>query len=164
MSDDSLYHAMLEQTPAEDRPIRLWFALLDAFTSIERVLRRRLQNEFDTSLPRFDVLTALVSFPDGLRMSELAAHLGVTKGNVTGVVRRLSADGWVEQRRHDADRRVQRVRITPAGEAAWQAMRARYREIVEELLRPVPEPEISALTEALIDLQRRLAAAERHQL
>ena len=159
MTNDSLYHAMLEQTPAEDRAIRLWFALLDAFTGIERVLRRRLQTEFDTSLPRFDVLTALISFPGGLSMSELAAHLGVTKGNVTGVVRRLSADGWVEQRRHAADRRVQRVLITPAGEAAWQAMRSRYREIVEELLGSVPEAEVEALTSALIGLQRRLAAA-----
>ena len=55
-------------------------------------------------LPRFDVLTALVTFPDGLTMSELAGKLGVSKGNVTGVVGGLRRQGLVDQTRRATDR------------------------------------------------------------
>ncbi|MDJ0928103.1 MAG: MarR family transcriptional regulator [Gammaproteobacteria bacterium] len=153
MHEPNLFQSMLEDTPEEDRAIRLWFALLFSFNSVERVLRRRLQRQFDTSLPRFDVLTALVTFPDGLTMSQLAAMLGVTKGNVTGVVRRLRDEQWVDQIQQSDDRRVQRVVITESGKVRWHDMRREYRAAVEDLLAELPAADAQALTGQLVALQ-----------
>ena len=58
-------------------------------------MRERLRSEFDTTLPRFDVMAALDRRRDGMTMSELSRLLLVSNGNVTGIVDRLVADGLV---------------------------------------------------------------------
>ena len=52
--------------------LRLWLRLLRASRTIEAELRERLSTEFDTTLPRFDVMAALYRAPDGMLMSELS--------------------------------------------------------------------------------------------
>ncbi len=51
--------------------LRLWLKLLKASKWVEAELRERLRIEFDTTLPRFDVMAALQRHGDGLTMSEL---------------------------------------------------------------------------------------------
>ena len=43
--------------------LRLWIRLLRASRTIEAELRERLKKEFDTTLPRFDVMAALYRVP-----------------------------------------------------------------------------------------------------
>jgi DNA-binding MarR family transcriptional regulator len=159
MTEPNLFESMVGNMPAEDRAIRLWFTLVGCFTSVERVLRRRVRREFDTSLPRFDVLTALVTYPDGLTMTELANKLGVSKGNMTGVIGGLREQGLVDQIRQQTDRRVQRVVITRHGKTEWESMQAVYREVVEAMLTALPAAEARSLTAALAELQRILDLA-----
>lgn len=159
MTEPNLFESMVGDIPAEDRAIRLWFTLVGCFTSVERVLRRRVRKEFDMSLPRFDVLTALVTFPDGLTMTELANKLGVSKGNVTGVVGGLRDQGLVDRIRQQTDRRVQRVVITRRGKAEWECMQAVYRGAVEAMLRELPAADARRLTAALAGLQQILDRA-----
>ena len=160
MKEPNLFESMVGDIPEEDRAIRLWFTLVGCFTSVERALRRRLRADFDISLPRFDVLTALVTFPDGLTMTELANKLGVSKGNVTGVVGGLRDQRLVDQIRQQTDRRVQRVVITRQGKKAWENMQTVYRRVVETMLDELPTAEAERLTSALIELQQVLDGAE----
>jgi DNA-binding MarR family transcriptional regulator len=153
MSEPNLFESIAGETPEEEHNLRLWFTLLGCFTQVERALRRRLRQDFDTSLPRFDVLTALVTFSDGLTMSELAQKLGVSKGNVTGVVRRLWQDGLVRQIRQKTDRRVQRVVLTEQGSAHWTEMRLVYRAVVDAVLAELPSEQADALSARLHDMQ-----------
>ena len=44
--------------PGKER-LRLWIRLLRASRTIEAELRERLKKEFDTTLPRFDVMEGL---------------------------------------------------------------------------------------------------------
>ena len=53
--------------------------------------------QFDATLPRFDVLSALYRFPDGMILSELSRYLMVSNGNVTGIIYRLEGDGLVSE-------------------------------------------------------------------
>ena len=154
MSEPNLFESMVRDIPEEDHYVRLWFSLLGCFTGIERALRRRFRKEFDSSLPRFDVLTALITFSQGLTMTELATKLGVSKGNVTGVVGRLRNDGLVDQTRQEDDRRVQLVVITDAGKAQWETMQTQYREVVEKILAELAEKDADNLTEGLLGLQQ----------
>ncbi|TIS81978.1 MAG: MarR family transcriptional regulator, partial [Mesorhizobium sp.] len=77
--------------PGKDR-LRLWIRLLRASRTIEAELRERLKKEFDTTLPRFDVMAALYRAPEGMLMSDLSRFLLVSNGNVTGIVDRLVSE------------------------------------------------------------------------
>ena len=76
--------------------LRMWVRLLACAKIGEKQLRRRFEDEFQTTLPRFDVLAALHRAPEGLRMSALSRALLVSNGNVTLVVRQLQENGLVE--------------------------------------------------------------------
>ena len=58
--------------------LRLWIRMLRASRSIEAELRERLRQEFDTTLPRFDVMAALYRAPEGMLMSGLSRFLLVS--------------------------------------------------------------------------------------
>lgn len=118
---------------SKDR-LRLWIRLLRASRIIEAALRERLKAEFDTTLPRFDVMAALFRTPDGMMMSEVSRFLLVSNGNVTGIVDRLVQDGLVIRSIRDNDRRKSIVRLTPAGRTRFEIMAAAHAAWVDELL------------------------------
>lgn len=97
-------------------------------------MRARLQGRFDTTLPRFDLMSQLWRYPDGLKMNELSRHLMVTGGNVTGIVDPLEKEGMVERTSEPADRRAYRVRLTRAGRKAFAEMARTHEEWIVELL------------------------------
>ncbi len=156
MPDKNLFETVVESLPSEDHRMRTWLALLGCFTSVERSLRRRFNHVFRSSLPRYDVLTALVQYPDGLTMGQLASKLMVSKGNVTGVVRRLQNSRYVRQATSRADRRVQFVTLTAKGQVLWDKMHAEYRSVIEELMLQLSEAETRALTRSLIQTQEKI--------
>jgi DNA-binding MarR family transcriptional regulator len=63
---------------------------------------------------QFDVLATLWHL-EGITQQELAGRLLVTKGNVVGLIDRMSASEWVERRPDPEDRRVNRLYLTEAG-------------------------------------------------
>src|SRR5690606_13847978 len=67
----------------EPEAVRLWLRLLTCSMTIEKRVRRRLAEQFDTTLPRFDVLAALDRNPKGLTMGQLSQALLVSGGNLT---------------------------------------------------------------------------------
>ena len=67
---------------------------------------RAAEAEFDTTLPRFDVMAALYRSPEGMLMSDLSRFLLVSNGNVTGIVDRLVSDGFVARAQREGDRRT----------------------------------------------------------
>ncbi|RMH47916.1 MAG: MarR family transcriptional regulator [Alphaproteobacteria bacterium] len=129
--------------------LRAWLRLLKVTRRIEAAIRSRMRTEFNTTLPRFDVLAALDRFPDGLRMSELSGLLRVSNGNVTGVVDRLVGEGLVERHAVAGDRRAQLVRLTGRGRAAFAEMARRHEAWVNELMSGLDAPTARALGEAL---------------
>ena len=75
--------------------LRVWLRLLDRNRDIQNQLRSALREEFDMTLPRFDVMATLNWQPEGLRMSALSARLKVSNGNVTGIIESLIREGLV---------------------------------------------------------------------
>ena len=118
----------------DHQALRLWLRLLTCSQLIEREVRARLQGRFDTTLPRFDLMSQLWRYPAGLKMNELSRHLMVTGGNVTGIVDPLEKDGLVERTAEPADRRAYRVRLTRAGRKAFAEMARAHEGWILELL------------------------------
>ncbi|TKD31039.1 MAG: MarR family transcriptional regulator [Mesorhizobium sp.] len=131
--------------PGKDR-LRLWVRLLRASRSIEAELRERLRQEFNTTLPRFDVMAALYRAPEGMLMSDLSRFLLVSNGNVTGIVDRLVSEGLVIRARRNGDRRTSMVRLTEEGSKAFAVIAAAHESWIGELLGNVSEDEARRLT------------------
>ena len=70
------------EADASKERLRLWLKLLKTSRLIEDQVRRRLRSELDTTLPRFDVMSALSRAPDGLKMSAISKRLRVSNGNI----------------------------------------------------------------------------------
>ena len=100
--------------PISKTRLRLWLKLLKTSSRIETELRRRLRSEYDTTLPRFDVMAALSRHTSGLKMSALYSLLRVSNGNVTGIVDRLTEEGHALRVAMPGDRRAQIAILTPA--------------------------------------------------
>jgi DNA-binding MarR family transcriptional regulator len=120
--------------PASKQRLRVWLQVLKMQRQMETVLRDKLRLEFDTTLPRFDVMAALDYSKDGLRMSELSSFLKVSNGNVTGIVDRLVQDGSVVRVPVEGDRRAMLVRLTRKGREDFSRMAQIHEGWVNELL------------------------------
>ena len=125
--------------------VRLWLKILKTQSAIEQQIRNSLRNEFDTTLPRFDVMSALDRFPEGLRMTEISGLLKVSNGNVTGIVERLTQDGLALRIAVRSDRRVQRVKLTRKGKAAFKKMATAHEKWLDEILEQVSSTELQSL-------------------
>ncbi|HET9012424.1 MAG TPA: MarR family transcriptional regulator [Gemmatimonadaceae bacterium] len=141
-------------TVAVERPhaaLRTWLGLLACSNLVEREVRRRLREEFGTTLPRFDVLAQLDAAQRsdgagaGLTMSELSRRLMVTNGNLTGLVERLVQEGVVSRASSASDRRSQIVRLTAAGKRALDAMVPAHERWIEELFGDLSSPDRAQL-------------------
>ncbi len=109
--------------PAEhSQELRLWLRLLTCSHLIESRLRAALREQFDMTLPRFDLMAQLERAPEGLKMNELSRRMMVTGGNVTGITDQLVQEDLVERVQVPGDRRAYRVRLTPRGRAEFAVM------------------------------------------
>lgn len=158
----------LKNTSNAKASLRTWLRLLACTNLVEREIRGRLRDQFDTTLPRFDVLaqldTAAREPRTGLTMSELSRRLMVTNGNLTSLVERLVQEGLVRREKAPSDRRTQFVRITPSGKRALDAMTPEHERWIESLFIELTPAERTALYELLgklrTSVQNSLGAAE----
>ena len=125
--------------------LRLWLRMLTCTNLIEAELRRRLRENFNTTLPRFDLLAALDRAPEGLTLGEVSERMMVSNGNVTGLAARLEAEGLVARRTEPHDRRVVRLTLTEAGAASFAEQSAVHAGWVTELFSGLPPHERDAL-------------------
>ena len=143
-------HETTVAEPESKSRLRLWLRLLKATRAIEGELRERLRLEFSTTLPRFDVMSALNRYPAGLKMSELSGVLKVSNGNVTGIVDRLVEDG---------DRRAARVRLTSRGRKEFARQAKAHEDWIDDLLFAVDQDHAAELA-ALLNQIAHIPAEE----
>ncbi|QFT59592.1 putative HTH-type transcriptional regulator YusO [Sulfitobacter sp. THAF37] len=141
---------------AKDR-VRLWLRLLKVVRGIEQEVREKLRREHNTTLPRFDVMSALSRHPEGLKMSQLSGVLRVSNGNVTGIADRLSEEGLVERTPVPGDRRATMLRLTPAGQAEFARQAKAHETWIDTMLADVTPADARAMAARL---QAFAAAAE----
>ena len=137
--------------------LRLWLRLLTCTQIVEKQVRGRLRERFDTTLPRFDLMAQLERSSEGLKMNELSRRMMVTGGNVTGITDQLVKEGLVERMLQPGDRRAFRVRLTRAGGKAFTEMAREHEAWIVELLSGLTKREHQ-------DLLGLLAKVKRHAL
>jgi DNA-binding MarR family transcriptional regulator len=144
--------------PHSKQSLRLWLKLLSCSMVVEKRLRARLDGDFKTTLPRFDVLAALERHTDGLKMSALSESLMVSNGNVTGVVIRLIEDGLVTRTVDEEDRRSATVRLTRKGRDTFLKMAAANEQWMDEMFAELSDNQAEDLMRLLTHLRRSIEA------
>jgi len=143
------------ETKVTERPgdheseLRLWLRLLTCTTLIEGEVRRRLRQEFDVTLPRFDLMAQLDKAPGGMTLGELSQRMMVSNGNVTGLSERLMALGLLDRRQSRSDRRAQLVSLTAEGRRAFRAMARAHEGWIAEIFSDLTSADVEALMRLL---------------
>jgi DNA-binding MarR family transcriptional regulator len=125
------------------------FALLHAASHVEAEVEARL-GAAGLSLPKLAALRQLVLAGESLPLGQLADRLACVKSNVTQLVDRLEADGFVARAPDLGDRRSRLAVITPAGREAYDRG-ARIQQDAERDLFAALDPAESAQLLDLID-------------
>jgi DNA-binding MarR family transcriptional regulator len=152
----------LETRLAEDhhQAIKLWLRLLTCTNLITAEIRTRLREEFQTTLPRFDLLAQLERHPQGLKMGELSRRMMVTTGNITGITDQLEAEGLVRREVDPRDRRSFTVKLTPQGRKVFAEMARVHEGWVIELFSGLSAAEKDSLFALLGRLKSHLNGKE----
>jgi MarR family transcriptional regulator, transcriptional regulator for hemolysin len=117
----SMYCAKLTDVP-EPFPLPIGLRLAQASRTVERAFDAALA-EVEGSLPVWLILLNLkIRRPANQR--ELAEAVGITGATLTHHLNAMDAQGLVARTRDSANRRVQVVTLTEAGEAAFLRLRA----------------------------------------
>lgn len=137
--------------------VGLWLRLLTCSTIIEKRIRRRFTERFDTTLPRFDVMAALER-EGRLTMGDLSRRLLVSNGNVTALVRQLETLKLITSTPAEDDRRSMVVELTPAGRVHFADLAAAHHAWVDAMLAGMPPERQDLLFELLAELKTSIGA------
>ena len=129
--------------------LRLWLRMLTCTQLVEKQVRTQLREQFDTTLPRFDLMAQLERSPEGLKMNELSRRMMVTGGNVTGITDQLVAEGLVERVDVEGDRRAYRVRLTTRGRKLFDEMAAEHEAWIVAAFEGLSAREVESLHKLL---------------
>lgn len=125
-------------------------ALLTASRALVGVSARSLEGvDESVTLTQFRTLVVLHGH-GATRLNRLAARLGVNASTALRTVDRLIANGLVDRRANDQDRREVVIELTPRGRGVVDQATERRRAAIAEIVRAMPEAHRDGLVDALI--------------
>ena len=142
--------------------LRIWLRLLTCCNMLESRVRQRLQRDFATTLPRFDVLAQLYR-ESPLSMSELSRRTMVSNGNITGLVARLAQEGLIAKK-PARDRRVQMVELTQDGRAQFEDQARKHRAWIGEMMGALSTEDMRTLHVLLARVKASIIASDQERL
>lgn len=149
----------LEAPFAHEAETRLWLRLLTCTTLIEGQIRASLRENFDVTLPRFDLMAQLDRAKDGMPLSELSRRMMVTNGNVTHLVEKMVLAGEVIRQTAAHDRRVQIVQLSAKGRSAFRQMAKAHADWLSDMFAGLSPSETGDLMRLLARIKASVRAA-----
>lgn len=134
--------------------ILAWIHLMRIYHKIQRYETAHLE-EYELTLPQFDVLAHLQT-GEGITQQALANQLLVTKGNVCGLIDRMTEQGLVERRSDPEDRRANMLHLTPKGKGLICEVGEPHRDMIAELIGNLSYEKQKQLLDILSELDRAL--------
>jgi DNA-binding MarR family transcriptional regulator len=139
--------------------VRLWLRLLSCTLVIENEVRRGFSGQFDTTLPRFDVLAALDRHPEGMTLGALSSSLLVSNGNVTALIKKLVADGNIRLESSPDDGRASIARLTSAGRRYFAKLADAHHRWIDQMMAGLSSDQRDLLYDLLGALKVSIAQA-----
>jgi DNA-binding MarR family transcriptional regulator len=133
--------------------LKLWLRLLTCTNLVEAQLRNELRANFDSTLPRFDLLAQLDRHPEKLRMGELSSLMMVSGGNVTGLVNQMEAEGLVSRSPMETDRRTFLVGLTRKGKQYFDNIATSHENWVVRMFEGLDNKQQESMMELLAQMK-----------
>ena len=153
--DDAAPSSLDAETKVLERPadhkdeLRLWLRMFSCEMMIEREIRARLRREFDTTLPRFDLMAQLDKVSNGMKLGELSRRLMVSNGNITALVDTLLKQGLIETAPAPDDGRAQLVRLSAEGQRQFRALATAHAQWIADMFTDLSPGEVASLLRLL---------------
>ena len=128
-----------------NRGCALTLLLLDAARAVDALVERALADE-GLSLAKLGALRHLALAEAPLTLTQLAERHCCGRSNVTALIDRLEADGYVERTVDPSDRRNVRAALTESGRTAYErasAILAEHERAIDERLGQAPRAELA---------------------
>ena len=136
-----------------------WLAVVHAYQACTRRYAQMLEH-FELTIPQFDLLAVLRRYPEGATPRTIAAELLVTKGNVTGLITRLEAQGLISRRPHPSDGRSFVCEFTETGLARFRRAGAAAGRFVSEQLAPFSDVDLARTRDQMRAMRTHLEALD----
>ncbi len=114
----------------------------------------RLFRPYGLSGAQYNLLNVVAEAKDGISQRELSDRLVVDRSNITGLIDRMEAAGWVQRCDHPGDRRAYRVQLTGAGRSLWREVTPHYLAVVEQVTKGIPSRRRSDTVTTLRQLEK----------
>ena len=101
-------------------------------------------------------LLAVVRGHEGVSQAELAAEMGLAPISLARLIDRTQAEGFIERRAHETDRRINRLFLTRRGRAAVDGLDHQREAIAADVLAALDPAEIAAVTQALAKIAAQI--------
>ena len=139
--------------------LRLWLRMLTCSRLVETEVRRRLRDEFNFTLPRFDLLAQLERAEEGMVLGEVSKRMMVSAGNLTALVERLVESGFISRTTSQSDRRVQIIALTDYGRRAFREMADRHGDWIGDMFKDLSARDRATLMKGMAELKNSIRAA-----
>jgi MarR family transcriptional regulator, organic hydroperoxide resistance regulator len=136
--------------------LETWLQMIRTFWTLQSKVEDSLKKH-KLTLAQFDLLAMLLSLED-LNQQELAKKLAVTKGNMVGLVNRLSRRGFVKRVPSRKGRRANVIHLTATGRKLVTTALPDHVRLVKSMMGPIGIEEMQELRALL----RRLEEGEPH--
>lgn len=151
-----------KQAP-HSRRLASWRSVIRAYQTCDRQFAVLLK-ECGLTTTQFDALSAIEALGDGARLSDVAARLLVTKGNVTGLVQRLQDNELVVIAVAETDRRITFCRLTRKGKSRLAKAQVAAMQFVQHQLSPFTEDECGAVESVMRRMIQQLESMDPKEL
>lgn len=138
------------------------YALLRQVNSMMDTYNRYDLRSEELTVPQFMILN--YATPSGVPLSEISARMLCDNSNLTGIVDRLLAKGYVERRPDPQDRRVSLICLTEAGAEKLRRIRPRHHARVSRRMRSLSANEVQQLRSLLATLFESLKAPRKDEV
>jgi DNA-binding MarR family transcriptional regulator len=137
--------------PAE---LETWLQMIRTFWTLQSKIEDSLKKH-KLTLAQFDLLAMLLNLQN-FNQQELADKLAVTKGNMVGLVNRLSRRGFVKRVPSRKGRRENVIRLTAPGRKLVRAALPDHLRLVKSMMSPLAGAEQEKLRLLLKRLDERV--------
>jgi len=131
--------------------LETWLQMIRTFWTLQSKVEDSLKKH-KLTLAQFDLLAMLLGLED-LNQQELAKKLAVTKGNMVGLVNRLSRRGFVKRVPSLKGRRANVIRLTATGRKLVTAALPDHLRLVNTMMSPLASGEQQKLRTLLKQLE-----------
>lgn len=127
----------------------------------KRLMDERLRG-LGLSQPRWLAMLYLSRHPQGMMQRELADQMDIECASLAGLLDRMAADGWVERRPCETDRRANLVFLSAKSTATLDQIRRVAAQVTRDLLTDMPASDLAAchdILDAINERTQRLSGA-----